>query len=889
MFKRKKIIIGILLVFSIFLITHFANAQDFGIEQVNNNINLSSDDPRTIVGRIINITLSFLGLVVLVLMIYAGFLWMSSGGEEEKVRRAKSILKNAVIGLVIILASWAITTFIISRLWGATTGNNINPPSTNISNLSGNYGLGAMGACSVESVYPENGQKDVARNTSIIMTFKEPVGLSSVCVDSSGNSCACDNNSCALINPEVIRLFSDSLGDGCSDTCPETNTNITDVSVAVSSDQKTLVLTPLSYLGSAERKIYYSVKVTSDLQKSSGTSMFSSCSTDNLYWGFEVNTKLDLTPPQVVLRNLFPQPDNAGDLSNIETPAQVAEGSIFVKDCPQVYKPVELISVTPNAEVSLNYHGLIENFKVVVPADAPGRAQLFNASSNALLGISDFDENNVVNFDSYFSLKVDDVTPGNLWEIKISPEQKADSLNVGNMVYVFAASSENNNILVNQASCNTEEQAFNIQAKLSGHPDINVDLLGSRVLLSAKVAGDLGNEIELSTSNYNALELSAFSGGVNFTTDYQVQDKKDTAMNSVVKVGFNEPMNPINLSGSAASVSSYIRVVNADINALSQGSACSQDWQCKSFNCEASACVGDYVNGTFMLSNGYKTVEFISDNECGINGCGEKVYCLPPSSELALEIRSADLKTCDSNQDCMAFAPFQNCALGALGYKTCQDNNQRNYPAANIMSLNGITDAAFNSLDGNRDTVADGPLAFFNENDGNTSNRDSYKFSFFVSDQKELSSPKITNISPLGGQAGVLTLTNPVEITFNTLMMSSTLRSGGALMPSGVESVEHKLVNLKSSQESPLGYWVTSSDIDSNPLDGVADITTAEIKHSPFLEALSYSAQVGSGVKDIYQNCFKPSSGPGCEASWENPSCCFGVATGVLDESGNCQ
>lgn len=191
-------------------------------------------------------------------------------------------------------------------------------------------------------------------------------------------------------------------------------------------------------------------------------------------------------------------------------------------------------------------------------------------------------------------------------------------------------------------------------------------------------------------------------------------------------------------------------------------------------------------------------------------------------------------------------------------------------------------------MDGNRDTVVDGPLLFFNENTGDVNNRDSYRFSFFVNDQKNLQSPAITNIVPLGGQTGIVTLTTPVEISFNTLMMSSTLRSGGSILSSGTESVAHKLINLKSSQESPLGYWLTNKDLDTGALDGVVDVTIAEIQHSPFLEALSYNAQVGSGVKDIYQNCFKPSTGPGCEANWENPSCCFGVATGTLNENGDC-
>ena len=124
---NKKVLKN-LLVFSLLtaglLAANFALAQNFGTNEVNTGLagSLSSTDPRTIVGRIINIALGFLGVIAVGLMTYAGFLWMTSDGDEEKITTAKKILKNAAIGLVIILSSWAIATFIISRLSGAVNG-----------------------------------------------------------------------------------------------------------------------------------------------------------------------------------------------------------------------------------------------------------------------------------------------------------------------------------------------------------------------------------------------------------------------------------------------------------------------------------------------------------------------------------------------------------------------------------------------------------------------------------------------------------------------------------------------------------------------------------------------------------------------------------------------
>lgn len=81
---------------------------------------LGTRDIREVIFLIINIILGFLGVVAVLLMIYAGFVWMTAGGEEKNIERAKKILINAVIGLVIIFASYAIAAFIVRQLVGVT-------------------------------------------------------------------------------------------------------------------------------------------------------------------------------------------------------------------------------------------------------------------------------------------------------------------------------------------------------------------------------------------------------------------------------------------------------------------------------------------------------------------------------------------------------------------------------------------------------------------------------------------------------------------------------------------------------------------------------------------------------------------------------------------------
>lgn len=74
----------------------------------------------SIAGRYIGIALSFLGAIFLILTIYAGWLWMTAGGNEDQIKKAQKILIRAVIGLVIVLMVYAIAWLII-RIVGPYT------------------------------------------------------------------------------------------------------------------------------------------------------------------------------------------------------------------------------------------------------------------------------------------------------------------------------------------------------------------------------------------------------------------------------------------------------------------------------------------------------------------------------------------------------------------------------------------------------------------------------------------------------------------------------------------------------------------------------------------------------------------------------------------------
>ncbi|MFH1253647.1 MAG: hypothetical protein V1664_04980 [Candidatus Uhrbacteria bacterium] len=82
----------------------------------------AGDDLPTIVGRGINVFLTILGLFFLVLVVWAGFQYINSKGQAEKTKKAMDMLTNAVIGMVIIIAAYAIANFVLGALSEVGTG-----------------------------------------------------------------------------------------------------------------------------------------------------------------------------------------------------------------------------------------------------------------------------------------------------------------------------------------------------------------------------------------------------------------------------------------------------------------------------------------------------------------------------------------------------------------------------------------------------------------------------------------------------------------------------------------------------------------------------------------------------------------------------------------------
>ncbi|MDD3301514.1 MAG: pilin, partial [Patescibacteria group bacterium] len=184
--KRLKLLASFLITISFLIPVSFVSAGtpiEAGLDKVDENIILSNTNPIVMAVRIINIFLMFLGIIAVSLVIYGGFVWMTSNGNEDKIKTAKKILKNALIGLIIILSSWGIAAFILRQLTGSGSPSGINSSSKQSQNYQ--IGLGAVGACVVENFYPNAEKSNVPRNSSIMITFKEEILSESICRNAS--------------------------------------------------------------------------------------------------------------------------------------------------------------------------------------------------------------------------------------------------------------------------------------------------------------------------------------------------------------------------------------------------------------------------------------------------------------------------------------------------------------------------------------------------------------------------------------------------------------------------------------------------------------------------------------------------------------------------------
>lgn len=129
-FKKTFVVLAMI---GIMIPSSFAFAA-FGLEEAAEDTDLiqvkdTKTDIPDLIGSIVGVALSFVGAIFFLLILYAGFLWMTAFGATDKVDKAKNILEHAAVGLIIVLAAYAISRFVFSNLPEGSSGVSTAPPT----------------------------------------------------------------------------------------------------------------------------------------------------------------------------------------------------------------------------------------------------------------------------------------------------------------------------------------------------------------------------------------------------------------------------------------------------------------------------------------------------------------------------------------------------------------------------------------------------------------------------------------------------------------------------------------------------------------------------------------------------------------------------------------
>ena len=130
----KKIILVFTLAVTAILLANSvsAGALSQGVSSFGQQVYGGTTVPLQILAaQIIRALLGFLGIIFVAMIIYAGFMYMTSQGKEDVIKKAKNTLVTSIIGLIIILTSYAIATYVTNLIIGSagTPDTNAAPPA----------------------------------------------------------------------------------------------------------------------------------------------------------------------------------------------------------------------------------------------------------------------------------------------------------------------------------------------------------------------------------------------------------------------------------------------------------------------------------------------------------------------------------------------------------------------------------------------------------------------------------------------------------------------------------------------------------------------------------------------------------------------------------------
>lgn len=141
-------VISFTALFAFLMVPTVAQADDYGLGATASQAGLKGygDSVPKLAGSIIGTALSMISVIFFILMVYGGFLWMTAHGDEGQVTKAQETIIGAVIGIIVILASYAITNFVTTSV--VSNGNAGGGPAAQAGNTCAQDGAACREACS---------------------------------------------------------------------------------------------------------------------------------------------------------------------------------------------------------------------------------------------------------------------------------------------------------------------------------------------------------------------------------------------------------------------------------------------------------------------------------------------------------------------------------------------------------------------------------------------------------------------------------------------------------------------------------------------------------------------------------------------------------------------
>ncbi len=716
---------------------------------------LPNVDLVTFVGNLVRIFLGMIGVVLVLIIIYAGWIWMTAEGDPTKVDKAKKIITNAIIGLIIMMLSFAIATFIMGWLGGK--GNNPNPPPS-CPGCHDDPWRSNIGRGPIESVYPAPQQKDVSIDTLIIVTFKEPVASSTIYKDNG------------YIRTSTIHICEASSTGGCMSGSDFNVDHFASTTVSSTADNRTYVFTPNSNLGPADGKDrYFQVWLGPEITKLGKTeSVFGG---GEYSWSFETNGKLDLNPPYVVASEIIPPPDDhADDYNTVSVKATGVVTSLFgsavIPNVPvkiwdrggsfhfYVDKSHPLIAeMTPATAVEGGFKAYVRSPSgFAVASDTPASTTIdftvspdgtyvtFNNNNNAkdYLGVTykidgvckdgsivrssclplsvssnSLDLNGLI-AESRTTADGNSNIPGtgapfprsSRWSFTVYSPVIGDRYIIQNgaieQKYMFVSDNEAiprdipSYITVKAGTSAISSTQYLATAINSNSLIVNAEATttpNTSVIIRAKEVGEQGNSIRIVRWTGNASTTESVTGGTN--TVYGVIRNDSTP----------DPQDSPNNTKFQITFSKAINPLSITNNIIVRMDK----------NGDGIVSSIETTTASTTFSNQYRTVDLIGTIPCGKNSCGDTIYCwststpgaFPTSTKFEVEIKAATLKTCVGTSDSWCVNGDKEVA-GSFGGGCSADtkcsklvNGQTVYYPKTADYTSGIADMSNNSFNGN--------------------------------------------------------------------------------------------------------------------------------------------------------------------------------------------